>query len=303
MFGRTAAVSLSHSFESARMLPAVIPSMQPQDLLEAHLPLVDTIIGRVCRRSRLIGAAAEDFASTVKLALIENDYALLRDAARRSSTPAYLTVVIQRMAVDEHFRVFGRWQPSAAARTMGNTGILAERLLVRDRRSLDEALSLLRAVDPSLTSERLQQIAAVLPERTMRPRAVELDVASEQVASPESADARAVATDAARIAFRTSTAVRAALDALPVEDQALIRFRFGSSMSIADISRILRLPQRPLYRRLESLLARLRRALGEAEIDAADVEELIGSPAAEMRFGLEQGKNEQPEQSNSGEAL
>ena len=36
----------------------------------------------------------------------------------------------------------------------------------------------------------------------------------------------------------------------------LIRFRFGSSMSIADISRILRLPQRPLYRRLEALLAR-----------------------------------------------
>jgi RNA polymerase sigma factor for flagellar operon FliA len=285
------------------MLTAFNPPMRPQDLFEAHLPLVDTIIDRVCRRSRLSGAAAEDFASTVRLALIENDYALLRDAAQRSSMAAYLTVVIQRMAVDERFRTFGRWQPSAAARTMGNTGILAETLLVRDRRSMDEALPLLRDADPAMSRDRLQQIAAVLPQRTTRPRSVELDEASEHFASPDSADARAVAGDATRIAFRTSATVRTVLDSLPPEDQALIRFRFGSSMSIADISRILRLPQRPLYRRLQALLTSFRRALGDAGIAGADVEELIGSPAAEMRFGLEQGKNEEPQQSNSGEAL
>jgi RNA polymerase sigma factor (sigma-70 family) len=302
MFGGTASVSVSRSYGSGRMLTAVNPSMRPQDLLEANLPLVNTIIGRVCRRSRLIGAAAEDFASTVKIALIENDYALLRDAAQRSSLPAYLTVVIQRMAVDERFRAFGRWQPSAAARAMGETGMLAETLLGRDRRSMDEALPLLRAVDPSITRERLQQIAAALPERPPRPRAVELDAGFERFASPESADARAIAGEAARIAFRTSTTVRAALDALPAEDQALIRLRFGSSMSIADISRMLRLPQRPLYRRLESLLSSLRSALGDAGIGAADVEELIGSPAAEMRFGLDHRKNEEPKQSNSEEA-
>jgi hypothetical protein len=44
-------------------------------------------ITRVCRRSRFIGAAAEDFASTVEVALLDDDYALLRDAAQRSSFP------------------------------------------------------------------------------------------------------------------------------------------------------------------------------------------------------------------------
>src|SRR4051812_11767699 len=53
--------------------------MHSQDLLRAHLALIDTIIDRVCRRSRLVGADAEDFKSTVKVALIEDDYALLRN--------------------------------------------------------------------------------------------------------------------------------------------------------------------------------------------------------------------------------
>ena len=263
--------------------------MHPEDFLQAHLALIDTIVDRVCRRSRLAGADAEDFRSTVKLALIEDGYALLRNAAQRSSPPAYLTVVIQRMAVDERIRAFGRWQPSAAARRLGEAGILAETLLLRDRRTVAEALPLVRTLDPSITYERLEEIGRELPKRSGRPRAVGLGVEGiESIATSESADARAVAGDVNRLADRASHAVRDALEALPVEDRMLLRFRFGSSMSIAGISRILRLPQRPLYRRLEALLVRLRRILGDAGIDAAAVEQLIGSPVAEieMEFGL-----------------
>src|SRR4051812_34849685 len=76
--------------ESSVCLPLQHP-MHSEDVLSAHLPLIETIIDRVCRRSRLIAADAEDFAASVKLALIENDYALLRNAAQRSSLAAYLT--------------------------------------------------------------------------------------------------------------------------------------------------------------------------------------------------------------------
>jgi RNA polymerase sigma factor (sigma-70 family) len=273
--------------------------MHPQDLLRAHLALIDTIIDRVCHRCRLAGADAEDFKSAVKLALIEDDYALLRNAAQRSSLPAYLTVVIQRMAVDERIRAFGRWQPSAAARRFGEAGILAETLLLRDRRTVAEALPLVHALDPSITHERLEEIARALPERSGRPRAVDLGADGvENLAASESADARAVAGDVSRLADRASRAVRDALDALPVEDRMLIRFRFGSSMSIAGISRILRLPQRPLYRRLEALLARLRRVLDDAGVDNAAVEDLIGSPVAEMQFGLSEWKSGERQLSN-----
>ena len=50
-------------------------------------------------------------------------------------------------------------------------------------------------------------------------------------------------------------------------------------MSIADISRMIRLPQRPLYRRIEALNQRLREALLAAGLHAASLMELIGSDA------------------------
>ena len=141
-------------FMESRVCWTLQHPMHPEDVLSAHLPLIDSIVDRVCRRSRLVGADAEDFAASVKLSLIENDYALLRNAAQRSSLPAYLTVVIQRMAVDERIRAFGRWQTSAAARRLGAAGILAETLLLRDRRTVDEALPLVRALDSSISSRR-----------------------------------------------------------------------------------------------------------------------------------------------------
>jgi hypothetical protein len=55
-------------------------------------------------------------------------------------------------------------------------------------------------------------------------------------------------------------------------------------MSIADISRMMRLPQRPLYRRIEKVLMTLRRALVDAGIDATAIPGLVSH---EMNFGLE----------------
>jgi RNA polymerase sigma factor for flagellar operon FliA len=292
----------AHRFSLMRVFCLASNPMHPEESLHAHLPLIDTIIARVCRRSRLIGPAAEDFASSVKVALIEDGYTLLRKASQSQSIAAYLTVVIQRMAIDERSRAFGRWQTSAAAGRFGEIGILAETLLVRDRRSVDEAVPLIRALDPAVTRERLEEIAAALPERDVRPRAVDIGAEGvEGLAGAESADARAIESDASRTATRLNGVIREALDAFPLEDRMLIRFRFGSSMSIADISRILRLPQRPLYRRLEALLARLRKRLDEAGVDAADALELIGSRVTEMQFGLGDWKNEEVQPSSSEE--
>lgn len=267
------------------------PLMDPRELLAANLELIERIVERVCRRSRLLGADADDFASAVKLALIEDDYALLRNAGERSSLAAYLTVVIQRMAVDERIRAFGRWQASAEARRLGQVGVLAETLLSRDRRSLDEALPFVRALDPSMTRERLVEIAERLPVRSGRPRPVDLEApGTAALRSADAADERAITGDRTRLAGRAGTVMREQLAALPVEDRMMLRLRFGSGMTIAEVSRILRLPQRPLYRRLESLLARLRTALAAAGVDEAAVADLIGS-ATELQFGLAEAEN------------
>lgn len=269
--------------------------MNVVELFESNLGLIDRVIATVCRRARVFGADAEDFASTVRIALIEDDYAILRKYAGRSSFAAYLAIVVQHLLLDQRTHAFGRWRPSREAERLGEAGVLLERLLHRDRRSLDEALPIVQHVDAAMTRERAVAMAERFPERTARPRAVELDD-DAPVAAPDAADIRVVDADRRRLSAETSRAIRDALAALPTEDAMILRFRFGSGMSIADISRMLRLPQRPLYRRLESLIERLRAAVAAAGLSSRDVTELIGE-AHEMDFGLEAGKLDSARQS------
>ena len=261
--------------------------MEAQALFSSSLPLVERIAGDLCRRAGIYGADAEDFASAAKLALVEDDYAVLRTFAGRSSLATYLTVVFSRLLADEQMRTLGRFRPSAEALRLGPAAVRLEALLVRDGRSLDEALPLVRALDPALTRERAEVLAASLPPRAPRPRAVPLfDEEAQDAPAAEGADARAVAAEARRLAAETSRVVRQTLDAFPVEDRVILRLRFGAGLSLADVSRMLRLPQRPLYRRVEALLARLRAALAAAGLDSAGVAELVGGAAGEMDFGL-----------------
>jgi RNA polymerase sigma factor (sigma-70 family) len=270
------------------------------ELFEAHLALIDRVIATVCRHARLTGADAEDFASSVKIALIENDYAILRKYSGRSTFAAYLGVVVQNLLLDQRTHALGRWRPSREAERLGEAGVLLETLLLRDRRSLDEALPIVQRLDTALTRERAAAMAERFSLRTARPRAVELEE-DVPIAAPQATDDRVVDADRRRLSADASRAMREAMAALASEDAMILRFRFGSGMSIADISRMLRLPQRPLYRRLESLIERLRAALDAAGLDSRDLTALIGE-AHEMDFGLANGKNDPARQSVSSEA-
>jgi len=259
--------------------------MNPAELFEANLALIERVIGVVCRRSRIYGADAEDFASTTRLALIENDYAILRKYEGRSSLATFLGVVIQRLFFDQQTQTAGRWHASREAERLGEAAVLLELQIHRHHRSLDEALPLLQRIDPLLTRDQVAAMAARLPERAVRPHPVALD-GDLSIPAGDLADARVVEGEQRRVSARLSSVVRRTLAALPQEDRMIIRFRFVSGMSIADISRMLRLPQRPLYRRIETLLQRLRGDIAAAGFEARDVTELIGAAAEEMDFGL-----------------
>lgn len=251
--------------------------MDPQELLQINLQLIERIVGRVCRRAGLQGADAQDFASEVMVALIEDDYAVLRKYSGRSSFGGFIAVVVEHLLLDRRRETLGKWNPSAEAQRLGEAAVTLERLIYRDGQPLDAALPLVRAIDPAITRAAAEAILDRLPRRTTRPRAVDLDaVDAETVPSHESADARAIASETAKVAEEASRIVREHLDNLAPNDRRLLRLRFGGDMSIADISRALSLPQRPLYRRLEALLADLRVVLQRAGIDASTAAELIG---------------------------
>lgn len=275
------------------------PKVNAAELFESSLALIERVTATVCRRGRLVGADAEDFASSVKIALMEDDYAILRKYGGRSSFEGYLAVVVQNLLTDQRTHALGRWRPSREAERFGEAGMLLETLLDRDRRPLAEALPIVQRVDPTLTAEQAAAMAARFPRHATRPRAVELDE-SLPVAAPDAADVRVMDADRRRRSDATSCAIRDAVAKLPAEDAMILRFRFGSGMSIADISRMLRLPQRPLYRRLESLIARLHAALDAAGLDSRDVTDLIGE-AHDMDFGLAEWKTGASRQSDSME--
>lgn len=265
--------------------------MDAQELFRVNLSLVDRIIKTVCRRIGVFGADAEDLASSVRLALIDDDYAILAKYEGRSALPTYLTIVIQRLIFDERTRARGRWHASTEAERIGPAAVLLERLIRRDGRAPAEVVPIVRAIHPDLEQHELEDMLDRLPERTARPRMVELSAEEQVLAGPDTADAAAFASDTRRLSTRTSAVVCALLASLTLQDRMLLRLRFGSGLSIADVSRMLNLPQRPLYRRVEALLGQLRRALTAAGIDARTATDLIGDAAQELDFGLD-GKSE-----------
>jgi RNA polymerase sigma factor for flagellar operon FliA len=112
-----------------------------------------------------------------------------------------------------------------------------------------------------LESEReLGQLAMRIPPRTK-----ERHVPVEDVALAAPNDFDRIATHRER--ERLEVAVREALTGLSPEDLTITRMRFWDDISVADIARTLRLEQKPLYRRLESIQARIRKALESKGID------------------------------------
>jgi len=145
-----------------------------------------------------------------------------------------------------------------------------------------------QTVDPTLSRRDVEIMLGRLPERRVRARETELEPeVAVRIAAVDSAEARVLANERRTLSERANRTLRDALAALPLEERMILRLRFERSISIADISRMLRLPQRPLYRRIEATLATLRRQLAASGIHADSLEALLGTASVEgMDFGF-----------------
>jgi RNA polymerase sigma factor (sigma-70 family) len=260
--------------------------MSSRELFEANLAIIERAIAAVCANGFLRGADAEDFGSSSKLQLLENDCAILRKWEGRSSFATYITIVIRRLLVDQR-RAGGRFYASAAAQREGDAAVMLERLIARDGRSIGEAVEIVRTAHPNVTAEQLSSIAAGFPERAPRARMVAMGSEdADRFVAAESADANVEAFDRARRSAHASRIVRDAMQSLTAEDRLILRLRFGKGSSIADIARALALPQRPLYRRIETILAVLRSAIEHEGFDSASIGDLIGGTEGRLDFQL-----------------
>ncbi len=75
---------------------------------------------------------------------------------------------------------------------------------------------------------------------------------------------------------RTFVILSREVKTLPYEDRLIIKLWIWGERKVADIARDLHLEQRPLYPRIGRILARLRQAFRDAELDDDDIRGLLG---------------------------
>ena len=249
------------------MSAPAVPIADPARAFLDHLPTIERVVGIIARRNALSQHDAEEFASWVRARIIDSDYAIFRKFAGRSSIPTYLSVVLGNLFHDYRNSVWGRWRPSAAAQRHGPIGIRLEELLYRDGHSLREATEVLRSAGATLTDLEIARMATTLPARQM---SSEVPLESlEGTVSEADAGASSATTDDDFLMLRSAFAE------LPAEDQLIMRMRFWDDISVADIARALRLEQKPLYRRIESIESRLRALLTARGLDRERARDLL----------------------------
>jgi RNA polymerase sigma factor (sigma-70 family) len=227
-----------------------------------HLDVIDRNLSALARRHALDADDSADLCAWAKARIVESGYAALAKFRGDSSLGTYLTVVLAMLSREYLARERGRWRPSAAAKRHGAVGIKLEALTLRNGLPLSVAGQMMRSAgETNLSDAELARIAAQFPSRPSRQPLRDSVVVESFPANDAADDLVQHAERQQREAF-VKNALEEALKTLSPEDALIVRLHFVEGLSVADVSRSLCLPQKPLYRRLERCLAILR---GELE--------------------------------------
>jgi len=249
---------------------AVTTGSNPEPIFLANLAVIDGLVALIARRHALSPSETEEFGAWAREKIIDGDYAVIRKFGGRSSLSTYLTTVLVNLFRDYRNARWGRWRPSAEAKRRGPIGIRLEELIYRDGHPVREAVQILQSIGAPFSDTDLLRLAAALPVR-----------GGHNEVSIESVEATSIAVHPnaehdADDMLVLEKLLHSLVAALPAEDALIVRMRFWSEMSVADIARTLRVEQKPLYRRLEGIQASLRAALESRGVDRTRASEILG---------------------------
>lgn len=231
---------------------------QPGHPSSSDLVLLGEVIRQVIRKGRLSPADAEDFSQGVQLKFLESGYEAFARFDGRSSLRTYLTTVVWRLLLDCRTAAYGKWRPSAAARRLGAEAVRLDRLINRDRVSVDEAIQIVSQAPEASPVHVLRRIADRLP-RPRRPVVLADDVL--QLVAREFPDPIEARERAAK-ARLTQVALGQAFKRLKPEERQLMSLRFRQSLTVREIADRLDLDAKRLYRTFDRLVVKLRRDMG-----------------------------------------
>lgn len=231
-------------------------------MLAAHTPspsefaLLCKVIDAVTRTSGLGESQAEDFSQWIHLRLLERNYEPLTRFAGRSTLQTYLTVVVRRLLLDWRNAEFGKWRPSRWAHRIGGAAIDLDRLLTRDGYRMDEAIAILQDRAGAPPPAVLRELAYRVPRRNCR-RNVPYHEAERSVNFEDPVQA-----EEASIARRKLLGhLKDAYQQLSPADRDLLRLRFFRNLPVVTIARLLGVPAKRLYARIDRVVLSMRPAI------------------------------------------
>jgi RNA polymerase sigma factor (sigma-70 family) len=243
----------------------------------AHLGWIDRVASIACSKYGVWGDEAKDFGAWVRLKLMEDDYAVLKNFRGGSELTTYLASVVTHHVVTFVRARRGRWRSSAAAVRLGSPAPELEMLVQRDGYTVAQAGEKLRTAGlTSMSDIELARLLAKLPERPpLRPVQVDPELVLDATPNESRADERVTAAEAEARHGEMMGALGQALQQLEPEEQVIVKMHFADGYTLAHVARALGLEQKPLYRRVERLRARLKAFLEAAGLCGEDVRRLL----------------------------
>lgn len=249
-------------------------------LYTEHADTIESVLAYTRRAHRLSADDGDEFSSWVRLRLLEDDCAILAKFRGLSTFKTFLVTVIQRLFLDWRIKEWGKWRPTADARRVGPVAIELERLVLRDHLEFEQAAETLISRGTAVSREECDRAWAELPRRPARQRAGEQ--ALDAVPAPVAVRDPIVVEEQFASAGKARSALADAIPALTPQEQLIIRLRFQDGVTVARIAQLIGEEQKPLYRRIEQILARLRASLTAAGVTADEVRDLLGNPVVEL---------------------
>ena len=249
--------------------------MDPREVYEANLDLIERIISVQCRRSACYGPDAEDFRSEVHVKLLENDGHRLGQCQDLEGIKAFLITTVAHLFLDYRNHKWGKFRVSAVARRLGSPAVELETLLRRDGWDLEEAIRILRQnLGFESSADELRQLAETLSDKPRR--RFESDQGLERMAVQGGAADLAEDRERAREAESVREVLERCLQALEAEERLLLKMRFRDGLMVSVIARLLERNQRRLYTELDKLFRSLKACLSSGGSDAESSLAAIG---------------------------
>lgn len=245
--------------------------MTPDNLYLQHQDTIESVLAHVCRANRLSADDRDEFSSTARLKLIDDDCAVLRKFAGLSSFKTFIVVVVNRLFLDWRIKEWGKWRPTPAARRLGRLAVELERLVLRDRIDYAQAVEVLISKGIAASEAECDDVRVQLRWRSHRQR-IELDDAFDLPAM----DADPIVDRQRReLARRVIGAMHDAIAKLSPDDHLLFKLRYQDRFTVAKVAKLAGGEPKKLYRRYAQIEQQLRSWILAAGVSQDEIRDLF----------------------------